>query len=168
MALGGVEIGNDIAQLAETAIPMSTVEVPPMMSSESPIPLQTTERIGISKAAVAVFEMKFDKAKHTKPLITRMTIGLSEPKGILLIAFSAKPVPFIAIPRAKPPATIQITAQSIFCKSLAVITPVNANTAIGSMAVVLALIPNCLPNTQRMIVAAKVIATTTVRQLWLT
>ena len=36
------------------------------------------------------------------------------------------------------------------------------------MAVVLALMPNCLPNTQRMIVAAKVIATTTVRQLWLT
>ena len=89
MALGGVEIGNDIEQLAETAIPMSTVEVPPMMPSESPIPLQSTERLGISKAAVAVFEMKFDKAKHTKPLITRMTIGLSEPKGILLIAFSA-------------------------------------------------------------------------------
>ena len=74
----------------------------------------------------------------------------------------------MASPRAKPPATIQITAQSIFCRSLAVMTPVKAKTAIGSMAVVLALMPNCLPNTQRMMVRAKVTATTTVRQLWLT
>ena len=60
IALGGVEIGNVIATDAATAIPMSTVGVPPMLLSESPIPLHTTARIGTSNAAVAVFDMKFD------------------------------------------------------------------------------------------------------------
>ena len=54
MALGGVEIGSDMAHEAATATPIIMVEVPPMASSECPIPAQTTVRIGISNAAVAV------------------------------------------------------------------------------------------------------------------
>ena len=38
MALGGVEIGSDMAQLADTATPMRMVEVPPMVLSLSPMP----------------------------------------------------------------------------------------------------------------------------------
>lgn len=44
-------------------------------------------------------------------------------------------------------------------------TPVKAKTAIGSMATVLAFMPNCLPKTQRSMVMANVTPTTTVRQL---
>ena len=94
-----------------------------------------------------------------------MTIGLHSPKGIDLIATSANPVPLRARPSANPPATIQITPQSMSRKSFDVITPVKANTAIGSIATVLALIPNCLPNTHKKIVMANVTPTTTVRQL---
>ena len=94
--------------------------------------------------------------------ITRITTGFQAPNGILLMAFSAKPVPF----KAKPPATIQMTDQSISCKSFAVITPQNANTAIGSIATVFALMPNrSFPLIHKNIVSRKVIATTTVRQL---
>ena len=59
-AFGGVEMGSTIALDAATAMPMSTVGVPPMAASLSPIPEQTTARIGISRAAVAEFEMKFE------------------------------------------------------------------------------------------------------------
>ena len=61
IAFGGVEIGRVIATDAATAIPISTVGVPPMLSSELPIPLHTTARIGTRSAAVAVFEMKFER-----------------------------------------------------------------------------------------------------------
>ena len=54
------------------------------------------------------------------------------------------------------------------CKSLAVITPVQANTAMGSMATVLALMPTCFPNTQSRMVRIMVTATTLVRQLCFT
>ena len=141
MALGGVEIGSDMAHEAATATPIIMVEVPPMASSECPIPAQTTVRIGISNAAVAVLLVKLLRVKHTSPETTMMTNGLNSPKGMLLTAASASPVPFMASPSANPPATIQITAQSISFRSLAVITPVKANTAIGSMATVLALMP---------------------------
>ena len=163
-AFGGVEIGNDIAVEAATAIPISTVEVPPITLSLSPIPAQTTVRIGMSRAAVAVLEIKLDNRKQTKPAMTRMTIGLQLPNGILSTATLASPVPFMAKPRANPPATIQITPQSMSCKSFAVITPVKAKIAIGNMATVLALTPNCLPQTHMMIVNKKVSATTQVRQ----
>ena len=61
MAFGGVEIGSDIALDAAMAIPMSTVDVPPMILSLSPIPSHTTVRIGIIRAAVAVLLMKFER-----------------------------------------------------------------------------------------------------------
>ncbi len=61
MALGGVEMGKHIAELAATAIPTSTVTVPPIVARESPMPLQTVARIGTRSAAVAVFEMKFER-----------------------------------------------------------------------------------------------------------
>ena len=61
-AFGGVEIGRTIALLEAMATPISTMAVPPMGASLSPIALQTTARIGISRAAVAEFEMKFDSA----------------------------------------------------------------------------------------------------------
>ena len=117
---------------------------------------------------MAVLEMKLLSAKHTRPEMTMMTSGLNSPKGILFTAASASPVPFIARPRAKPPATIQITDQSMSFRSLAVMTPVKAKTAIGSIATVLALTPSCLPHTQRTMVRMKVAATTAVRQLLFT
>lgn len=164
MAFGGVEIGSDMAQEAATATPIIIVEVPPMLSSELPIPAHTTVRIGIRRAAVAVLEMKLLNAKQTSPDTIMMTIGLNVSNGILFTAFSANPVPFMARPKAKPPATIQMTAQSISFRSSAVSTPVNANTAIGNMATVLALIPKYfLPNTQSTMVRMKVAATTMVR-----
>lgn len=90
-----------------------------------------------------------------------MTSGLKVSKGMLFTAFSASPVPFMARPSAKPPATIQMTAQSISFRSSAVITPVKAKTAIGNMATVLALMPRYfLPNTQSRMVRMKVPATT--------
>jgi len=61
MALGGVEIGSVMAADAATAIPTRIVELPPMTLSFSPMPLQTTERIGISKAAVAVLLIKLER-----------------------------------------------------------------------------------------------------------
>ena len=57
-AFGGVEIGRIMALDAAMAIPMSTVAVPPIASSLSPIPEQTIVRIGISRAAVAELLMK--------------------------------------------------------------------------------------------------------------
>lgn len=62
MAFGGVEIGRHIAEEAESAMPMSTVDVPPILSRRSPMPVQTTARIGTSNAAVAVLDMKLDRA----------------------------------------------------------------------------------------------------------
>lgn len=61
MAFGGVEIGSDMAAEAATAIPTRMVGSPPIMFSLSPIPLQTTDRIGMSKAAVAVLLMKLER-----------------------------------------------------------------------------------------------------------
>ena len=61
MALGGVLIGRHMETEAAMAIPINTVFTPPMESMESPIPLQTTAKMGTNKAAVAVLEMKFDK-----------------------------------------------------------------------------------------------------------
>ena len=59
-AFGGVLTGRSMALDAAMAIPMSTVGVPPMASSLSPMAVQTTARIGISKAAVAELLIKFD------------------------------------------------------------------------------------------------------------
>ena len=53
-------MGSTIALDAATAIPMSTVGVPPMAESLSPMPEHTTARIGISRAAVAELEMKLE------------------------------------------------------------------------------------------------------------
>ena len=61
MALGGVEMGSVMATDAATAMPMSTVGVPPILLSESPMPLHTTARIGTSSAAVAVLDMKLER-----------------------------------------------------------------------------------------------------------
>ena len=58
IALGGVEMGRHMALDAARAIPMMTVEVPPMAPSLSPIPVQTTARIGTRRAAVAVLLIK--------------------------------------------------------------------------------------------------------------
>ena len=61
MAFGGVDIGKHIAVDAAMAIPIRTVLVPPIPPSLSPIPRQTTARMGTNKAAVAVFEMKLER-----------------------------------------------------------------------------------------------------------
>lgn len=98
MAFGGVEIGSDIAQEAATATPMRIVWVPPIEVNLSPIPEHTTVRIGMSRAAVAVFEIKLLSMKQTNPEITIITNGLNSANGMLFTAFSAKPVPFMARP----------------------------------------------------------------------
>ena len=61
-AFGGVDMGYTMALLEAMATPISTMAVPTMGASLSPMALQTTARIGISRAAVAEFEMKFDRA----------------------------------------------------------------------------------------------------------
>ena len=164
MAFGGVDIGKHIAVDAAMAIPIRTVLVPPIPPSLSPIPRQTTARIGTNKAAVAVFEMKLERKKQIKPDTARMTIGLQLPNGILSIAASAKPDPFIPNPMAKPPATIQMTLQLISCISFAVITPVTAKIAIGIIETVLVSIPvMSFGITHKRIVIMKVMITTHIR-----
>ena len=94
-----------------------------------------------------------------------MTSGLQVPKGMLLMAASASPEPFMPSPRAKPPATIQMTAQSISFKSLAVMTPVTAKIPIGIMATVLESIPvYSFGITQSRMVTMNVRQTTHMRQ----
>ena len=53
-------MGKHMAVEAAMAIPISTVGVPPMPLRLSPIPLQTTARMGTNRAAVAVLEMKLE------------------------------------------------------------------------------------------------------------
>ena len=53
-------MGRIIADDAAMATPMSTVGVPPIGSSLSPIAPQTMARMGMSRAAVAEFEMKLE------------------------------------------------------------------------------------------------------------
>ena len=57
---GGVEIGSIIAELEAMATPIRTVDVPPMALSLSPMAAQTIVSMGMSNAAVAELEMKFD------------------------------------------------------------------------------------------------------------
>ena len=81
------------------------------------------------------------------------------------MATSANPELFIPKPKAKPPATIQMTLQSICCKSFAEITPVMANTPIGIMATVLVLMPVIFSGIiQRRMVIMKVAITIYMRQ----
>lgn len=61
MALGGVEIGRHMADEAAIAIPIMMVLVPPIPSSLSPMPLQTTASMGTRSAAVAVLEIKLER-----------------------------------------------------------------------------------------------------------
>ena len=68
MAFGGVEIGKSIAMDAQTAMKEIIAWVPPRATKEallaaagSAIPSATTIRIGISRAAVAELEMKFER-----------------------------------------------------------------------------------------------------------
>ena len=68
-----------------------------------------------------------------------------------------------ASPKAKPPATIQITLQLISCRSFALTTPVKANTDMGNMATVLAPTPVNLSNIHSKTVIQKVTAITGVR-----
>ena len=62
IALGGVLIGNIIALDAAMAMPISSVDSPPIAESEPPMPLPTMATIGTIKAAVAVLEIKLDSA----------------------------------------------------------------------------------------------------------
>ena len=61
MAFGGGDIGRHMALDAERAIPMMTVDVPPICFRASPIPVQATTRMGTRSAAVAVLEMKLER-----------------------------------------------------------------------------------------------------------
>ncbi len=60
-ALGGVEMGRIMALLDAMATPIRTVEVPPMAASLSPMAVQTTTRMGISRAAVAECEIRLER-----------------------------------------------------------------------------------------------------------
>ena len=68
IAFGGVEIGKSMAMLAQVAMKIIIAWVPPNAMNEewlaaagSAMPAATTIRIGISRAAVAEFEMKFER-----------------------------------------------------------------------------------------------------------
>ena len=93
-----------------------------------------------------------------------MITGLNSLKGMLSMARSAKPEPFMPRPKANPPATIQMTLQLISCKSLPVMTPVMAKIPIGTMATVLESMPVILPGmSQRRMVRMNVPLTTHMR-----
>ena len=50
-----------MALLEAMATPIRTVEVPPTAASLSPMAVHTTTRIGISRAAVAEWEIRFER-----------------------------------------------------------------------------------------------------------
>ena len=60
-AFGGVEMGSTMALLDAMATPMRIVDVPPIALRFSPIAVLTTTSIGMSRAAVAELEMKFER-----------------------------------------------------------------------------------------------------------
>ena len=68
MAFGGVEMGNSMAMEAQQAMKIIMALVPPMArnwallaASGSAMPLATTIRMGMRRAAVALLEMKLDR-----------------------------------------------------------------------------------------------------------
>lgn len=61
-AFGGVEIGSTMASDEPKATPISRVETPPKAAKFSAADIPAKARIGISKLAVAVCEMKFAMA----------------------------------------------------------------------------------------------------------
>ena len=89
-----------------------------------------------------------------------MSRGENSPKGMLSTALAAKPEAFKPKPRAKPPATIQMTLQLICSKSRLLITPVRAKTQNGIRATVLALIPVKRSDSQSRMVTMNVTTTT--------
>ena len=94
------------------------------------------------------------------PPTSMTTSAFQLAKGIVLMSVVARPVWLRAVPRAKPPATIQRTAQLICSRCLAFRIPVAENTANGIIATILELTLNRLSPTQRMIVRANVTQTT--------
>ena len=61
-ALGGVEIGKIMASEADKAKPINNGATPPNGAKFSTVAAPTTAKIGTSKDAVAVFEIKLDNA----------------------------------------------------------------------------------------------------------
>ena len=59
-ALGGVDIGNSIANEVHNVAPTISILIPPTGSRASPIPTPTALRIGTIRLAAAVFEMKLE------------------------------------------------------------------------------------------------------------
>ena len=156
MAFGGVLIGNSMATEVESATPTRRAFTPPIGKSMSPIPTPTALRIGTRRLAAAEWEMKLDIAYPRRPERRRIMSGLNDANGIACTRFSARPVLFNAIPRAKPPATIQRTLHSTFLRSSLVMTPVAQNTPTGIIATTLALTPVYLSKTHMRIVTANV------------
>ena len=101
------------------------------------------------------------------PAMTSTTTTDMEPKGIALMRTSARPVPWSAVPRAKPPATSQRTVQLISLMSSLVKMPVQVRTASGMRATMLELMPVSCSVAHRRMVPAKVIHTTVVFQSFL-
>ena len=114
-AFGGVDIGNIIANEAHIAMKGIKAAMPPMFSNAGlPInALPTTIKIGISKFAVAEFEIKLLKKKQMKPDTMNTNATFIALKSIALISVVAKPVFSKHVPNAKPPATNQSTLQLI-------------------------------------------------------
>ena len=164
-AFGGVEIGRIMARDAHIATPTINDLRPPRAmndslavgSSRSAVP--TTARIGTMRLAAAEFEMKFERSQQMRPPATITTRIFHDAKGTALIRADARPVLLRAVPRAKPPATIQSTLQSISLRSSLENTPVAVNTANGMRATMFALTLKMASPIQRMMVRAKVMET---------
>ena len=109
--------------------------------------------------AAAEFEMKFERIQQIRPPVIITTTMFQDANGTALIRAAASPVRLRAVPRAKPPATIQSTLQSISLRSSFENTPVAVNTANGIRATMLALIPSHPSSIQRRIVTTNVIPT---------
>lgn len=156
MALGGVLMGSDIAKDAERATPMSSVPIPPYSPRAGPIPLPTAASMGIISAVAAEFEINVDNVQQiTPPPIITSSVGQLL-KGIAFTNVPARPVLFITVPRAKPPATIHRQAQSISFKSFDFIMRVIENTPMGISATTYEFMPTTFSNIHKRMVTTSV------------
>ena len=76
-ALGGVLIGNSIANDVQSTAPMTRVFAPPTGSRVSPIPTATAQRIGTIRLAEAVLEYR----SYAKLVSTYMNMDEFEANG---------------------------------------------------------------------------------------
>ena len=134
MAFGGVDIGSAIANEAQSATLTTSVVTPPIPASWSFMPSPTVMSIGTSKADDAELLINVDSVQQSRPAPTSTINYKNVSNGMLSTIAFANPDCFIPVPRAKPPATIQSTAQSICFMSSESTMPRAVNAPTGKSA----------------------------------